>query len=160
MRPLRHPLVLRVLALVLLAGTGAAWVPTAEARDARTDALRSLLDDADAFDTALRAAEGADGDAAEAFAAAYAETAGHAVSAEAVRQILRGQGVGSVAPVLPDRAFVPASSTTPAPSGSASAAVLDADVAPGATARPAPPTGSAVSALGGGVAGAVQARGP
>ena len=160
MRLLRHPPVLRALALVLLVGTGAAWVPTVEAHDARADALRSLLDDAAAFDSALRAAERADGDAAEAFASAYAEAAGHDVSAIAVRQILRGQGVGCVAPVLPDLAFVPAPAATQTPSGPASPGVL----ADGASAAPAavsaPPAGQGALALGGGVAGAVQARGP
>ena len=159
MRPLRHPLVLRALALVLLAGTASAWVPTAEARDARADALRSFLDDADAVEHALRAAHAAEGDGAEAFAAAYAEAAAEAVSPEAVRQLLRGQGVGAVAPVLPDLAFVPAPSAT-APSGHPAPAVLGGGgAAPALRAAPAPAPPRALAAEGG-VALSVQARGP
>ena len=158
MRPLRHPLVLRALALVLLAGTGAACVPTAEARDARADALRSFLDDADAVEHALRAARASEGDAAAAFADAYAEAAGEAVSAEAVRQLLRGQGVGSVAPVLPDHSFVPAPPAGPLVS--ASAAVVGAS-GPAPALRgvglPALPPAAAVV---GGAGRSVQARGP
>ena len=159
MRPLRHPLVLRALALVLLSGIGTAIVPAAAAHDARADALRSFLDDADAVDAALFAARATEGDAAEAFAEAYAEVAGHDVSVEAVRQLLRGHGVGLVAPVPPEVVFVP-TSAAPAPSPSASAAVLSQARAAGARSLSAPPAPPAARGTEGGVEYAVQARGP
>ena len=159
MRLLRRPLVLRALALVLLAGIGAAWVPVASARDARADALRSLLDDADAFERALRASRSADGDALDVFVETYAEAAGDAVSPEAVRQLLRGQGVGAVAPVLPDLSFVPAPAAT-APGGHPAPGVLgERPSAPALAGADAPAPPHAVAAAGG-AAWAVQARGP
>ena len=159
MRPLRHPLVLRALALVLLAGTCSALVPAASARDARTDALRSLLDDGEAFEAALQAAQTSDTDAAETFAAVYAEAAGHAVSAEAIRQLLGGQGVGAVALVLSDLAFVPTPTASTPPSVAAAGALTRA--AQGAILSVSAATAPPVDRAGEGGAGhAVWARGP
>ncbi|MDT0633229.1 hypothetical protein RQM47_09560 [Rubrivirga sp. S365] len=159
MRLLRHPLVLRTVAALLLVGTGAAWAPAATAQAARPQALRSLLGDADAFRSAVAASRDADfGKAVDAFAEAYAEAAGDAVSPEAVRQLLAGQGVGDDAPVPRDVVFVPGGATTPL--ASASPGVLgDAPPPPvvGGAVRSTPP---AARSAAGGAAHAVQARGP
>lgn len=159
MRPLRHPLVLRVLASVLLVGIGAACVPTASAQDARPERLRSLLTDADAFEAALQASRSAEGDGVEVFVAVYAEASQDAVMAEAVRQLLSGHGVGSVAPVLPDLSFVPAPAAT-SPSGHASAAVLGVLAPAGTLAQTDAADVPAFRAERGGAAHAVWARGP
>ena len=160
MRLLRHPLVLRALALALLVGTGAAWAPAASAQGARADALRSLLDDAEAFESALRASRSAGGgEALDVFAEVYAEAAGDAVSPEAVRQLLGGPGVGAVAPVLPDLAFVPAPAAT-APGGHPAPGVLGESPAAPESAGAVAPAPSPAAAAAGGAAWSVQARGP
>ncbi|MEM1117627.1 MAG: hypothetical protein AAGJ11_14045 [Bacteroidota bacterium] len=109
MRLLRTPALLRLVALLLVGGVGASVAPTAAARDARADDLRSLLDDAAAFETALRAAQApeAAADPVAAFAAAYAEATGGAVTAEVVQDLLDGQSFGLVTPAAPEAVFAP-----------------------------------------------------
>lgn len=106
MRLFRSPLLLRLVATVLVAGVASTLAPSAVARDARSVSLRVLLDDADAFETALDAAwNAAPGeDAVAVFASVYAEAVGDGLTAEAVYDLLDGQALGLVAPPAPDDA--------------------------------------------------------
>ncbi len=122
MRPFRSRLLLRTVAALLVAGVGTTLAPAAVARDAREDALRSLLNDEEAFEAALdaarRTAEGADPRAV--FVDAYVAATDGQVAAEVVEYLLDGESLGLVAPALPDDAFVPTPTpTSPPPSGGA-----------------------------------------
>ena len=125
MRPFRSRLLLRLVATLVVVGVGATLAPAAVARDARQDALRTLLGDVEAFETALDAARMA-GDAVfarDAFVEAYVASADGDVAPEAIYDLLDGDALGLVAPVLPDEAFVPTPPAAPSPHGGSAAVV-------------------------------------
>lgn len=132
MRPFRSPALFRLVAVLLVGGVGATLAPSAVARDARAVSLRALLDDAEAFETALAASRApeAAADPVGAFADAYVEAAGGGLTAEFVRDLLDGRSFGLVAPVVPEAAFVPAPFSTTHGSG-AGAGVIPASVSEG-----------------------------
>ncbi len=124
MRPFRSQLLLRIVATFVVVGVGLTLAPAAVARDAREDALRSLLNDVEAFEMALDAARHAqDADPRAVFVEAYVAATDGEVAVETIEHLLAGASLGLVAPVLPDEAFVPTPPAAPTPP-SGSAAVL------------------------------------
>ena len=149
MHPLRSRPVLRSVAALVLVGVAATLAPAASARDGRAGAVRALLADGDAFETALAAsAEAApDEDPLDVFVETYVEAAGGGVSAEAVHRLLEGPALGHVAPPVRPAAFVP--SPPAGPTSTPGAAVLSPEAAPRAPAASplgAPPDAPAPSA--------------
>lgn len=114
---LRSRLLLRFITALLVVGVGSTVAPAAVARDARAEALRALLDDAAAFETALAASrDAADGeDPVEVFVEAYVDEARGDVDKDVIYHLLDGQSFGWVAPVGRDAAFVPTPPSAPPP---------------------------------------------
>lgn len=114
---LRSRLLLRFITTLLVVGVAMTMAPAAVARDARAEALRALLDDAAAFETALAASrDAADGeDPIEVFVEAYVDEARGTVDEDVIYHLLDGQSFGWVAPVGRDAAFVPTPPTAPPP---------------------------------------------
>lgn len=112
---LRSRLVLRSVATLLVVGVASTLAPAAAARDARADALQTLLDDEAAFEAALAAShEAAPGaEAVDAFVEAYVAAAHGAVDADAVRRLIAGHAFGWAVPVADGAAFVPAPTSAP-----------------------------------------------
>lgn len=138
MRPFRSRLLLRTVATLLVAGVASTLAPAAVARDAREDALRSLLNDEAAFEAALDAArDAADGEDPRAlFVEAYVAAADGEVAVEVIEHLLDGESLGVVAPVLPDAAFVPTPAPAPSPPSGGLAALMPTTPAVGASAAP------------------------
>lgn len=134
MRRLRHRLLHRAVAALLLAGVAVQAVPAAHA-EARLDRARLTFVDGTAFDAAWAAAQAAPTPeaAADAFVRAFLETTDLDVPAEALYALLFGDVFRLVLPDTPDAAFVPAPAVPPGPSASGTP---DAGQA-GATAMPA-----------------------
>ena len=103
MRLIRSLWLRRAVAAVLAVGVAVPMVPTADAADERLASFRGMLDDADAFQTALDAARGADAPLA-AFALAYAEASEDSLTAAAVARLLTADTMSGVLPPAPDRA--------------------------------------------------------
>ena len=119
MRPFRSLLLRRVVAAVLVAAVAMPLASTAGASARRTDALQGVLDDATAFDAALRAARAAHADPLGAFADAYEQASGGGISAEAIERLLGADSMSGVLPVAAQRAWVSAQATSPAGAGAA-----------------------------------------
>ncbi|MEM0961374.1 MAG: hypothetical protein AAGK21_02380 [Bacteroidota bacterium] len=135
MHLLRQPTLRRFVAALLAVAAGATVVPTAQA-DARTTAVRSVLDDDEAFESALAAARSSD-DPIAAFAEAYSEAVDEAVSAEAIARLIGAASFSGVAPVTVEDTRIRVLAT-----GSGSSSPLASVV--GAAASP-PPSGGLVS---------------
>ena len=139
MRLLRHRLLQRLVALLLVAGVGASAVPTASA--SAPSGAHGL--DARAVEAARGAARQAPtrGAAADAFVATYVRLTGDSGAAEALYRLLLGDAIGGVPPAVPPAAVVSAAPATAPGSSSAGVLVaasrLDARCAP--TVRPPAP---------------------
>ncbi len=121
MRPFRSTLLLRAVALAVMAGVGVSMVPAASAESGRLATLRGVLDDTQAFDAALQAARAAESAPLAAFAHAYAAEADDGTTAAAIAQLLGAESFSGVLPPAPDRA---APTPTAATGASASLAIL------------------------------------
>jgi len=126
LRLIRHVLVRRLVAAVLVASLGGTLVPAAGAQGA---SLGSVLDDQAAIELALQAARAADAgsDRVVVFAEAYAQAV-DGVSAEAVLRLLGQPSMSGVVPPAAEEARATASATA----GAA------ASLIPYGTAAPAP----------------------
>lgn len=115
MRPLRSPLVCRVLVLALAGALGLTAAAPASARAPRAETLRAVLSDGEAVEAALEAVRDVpSGGRLAAFADAYARTANDGTTAEAVEQLLGADSMSGVVPVVIQRAVAGAASSTPA----------------------------------------------
>ena len=153
MNALRHPLLQRAVACVLLLGGTVACVPAAQAAVVREADLRGALGQSRALDAALDAARDAvtPAGAARAFVQAYLEATGEVV--DAVDHLLLDQSDRFGAPVAPPSTAVwqaaQATPQTPSPTSLALVSGHDELAASGAAtaARAAPAASSTPSAV-------------